>query len=180
MEKCWNWFQKKTKRFSMTLHNTVRKIDCKSLLHTAFSCFLPIDKPLPIFCREKIHSKSPHYVSFLILRALLCHCWISPKVPLPPDLASLDRFGDSFVSDVDIIAYNNENQQEFFYFSFPHRFIQSFFPGRSFWVCVCVCTCYKNKYHVNKIFNLKTLFGIELLSNNVFFLSVCNIVALAF
>lgn len=34
------------------------------------------------------------------------------------NFASLDRFGNSFVSDVDIIAYNNENQHEFFFFFF--------------------------------------------------------------
>lgn len=40
-----------------------------------------------------------------------------PKILPPPNFAPLDRFGNSFVSDVDIIAYNNENLQEFFYFS---------------------------------------------------------------
>lgn len=160
----------------MTLHNTVRKIDCKSLLHTAFSYFLPIDKPLPIFCKDKIHSKSPHYVSFLILRALLCHCWIFPNIFFLPlsNSASLDRFGNSFVSDVDIIAYNNEKPtRNFFIFHFPLGIPSLFFlPGRSFWVCECVCTCYKDNYHVNKIFNLKPFLVFELLLNTVFYLDV--------
>lgn len=124
----------------MTLHNTVRKIDCKSLLHTAFSYFLPIDKTLPIFCKDKIHSKSPHYVSFLILRALLCHCWIFPKIFFfPSQTASLDRFGNSFVSDVDIIAYNNEKPtRNFFIFHFPLG-IPSLFPPRQIILSVRVC-----------------------------------------
>lgn len=126
----------------MTLHNTVRKIDCKSLLHTAFSYFLPIDKPLPIFCKDKIHSKSPHYVSFLILRALLCHCWIFPKIFFLPlsNSASLDRFGNSFVSDVDIIAYNNEKPtRNFFIFHFPLGIPSLFFSQADHSECASVC-----------------------------------------
>lgn len=49
------------------------------------------------------------------------------------NFASLDRFGNSFVSDVDIIAYNNENLQEFLFFIFPLGIVSLFFsPGRSF------------------------------------------------
>lgn len=52
------------------------------------------------------------------------------------NFASLDRFGNSFVSDVDIIAYNNENQHEFFFFLFfifPLGIVSLFPPpGRSF------------------------------------------------
>lgn len=159
----------------MTLHNTVRKIDCKSLLHTAFSYFLPIDKPLPIFCKGKIHSKSPHYVSFLILRALLCHCWISPEIPLPPsNFAPLGRFGNSFVSDVDRIAYNNENRQEFFYFSFSPEVYSVLFP-RQIILSACVCVC----AHVTKTTTMLINYSIwkpfsvfELLLNNIFYLDV--------
>lgn len=125
----------------MTLHNTVRKFDCKSLLHTTFY-FLPTDKPLPIFCKDKIHSESPHYVSFLILRALLCHTveFFSQDFFLPlSNSASLDRFGNSFLSDVDIIAYNNENLPEiFFIFHFPLGILSLFLP-RQMILSVRVC-----------------------------------------
>jgi hypothetical protein len=50
----------------------------------------------------------------------LCYATVEFSQDFAPlsNFASLDRFGNSFVSDVDIIAYNNENLQEFFYFSF--------------------------------------------------------------
>lgn len=102
----------------MTLHSTVRKTDCKSLLHTAFSYFLLIDKPLPILCKENSQQKSTLYqLSHIESSAMPLLNF--PKIFAPlSNFASLDRFGNSFVSDVDIIAYNNENLQEFFYFSF--------------------------------------------------------------
>lgn len=68
----------------MTLHNTVRKIDCKSLLHTAFSYFLPIDKLLPVFCKDK----NPQQKSTL---CQLSHIESSamPLLNFPPDFFPL-------------------------------------------------------------------------------------------
>lgn len=54
------------------------------------------------------------------------------------NFASLDRFGNSFVSDVDIIAYNNENLQEFLFFVFPLGIV-SFFSPRQIILSVRVC-----------------------------------------
>lgn len=49
------------------------------------------------------------------------------------NFASLDRFGNSFASNVDIVAYNNKNLQEFLFFIFPLGIVSPFFPpGRSF------------------------------------------------
>lgn len=61
-------------------------------------------------------------------------------------------------------------------FNFPqHIYEDLFFPGRSFRVCECVCTCYKDDYHVNKLFNLKSFSVFELLLNNVFYPDVTQL-----
>lgn len=59
--------------------------------------------------------------------------------PPLPNSASLDRFGNSFVSDVDIIAYNNENLPEFFHFSSSPQTYLVFFPQADHSECASVC-----------------------------------------
>ena len=54
--------------------------------------------------------------------------------------ASLGRFGNSFVSDVDIIAYNNENLPGiFFIFHFPLGILSLVFPQADHSECASVC-----------------------------------------
>lgn len=45
----------------------------------------------------------------------LCYATVEfpPQIFFLPNSASLERFGNSFVSDVDIIAYNYENLTDF-------------------------------------------------------------------
>ena len=125
----------------MTLHNTVRKIDCKSLLHTAYSYFLPIDKPLPMFCKDKNSQQKSTLcqLSHIESSAMpLLNFSLDFFLPLS-NSASLDRFGNSFVSDVDIIAYNNENLPgTFLFFISPQAYLVLFSP-RQIILSVRVC-----------------------------------------
>lgn len=157
LEKFWNWFQRKTKHFLDDPAQYCEEIDCKSYFTSPSLIFCPLTNLSPYFAKTKFTAKVHIMSAFSYWELCYATVEFSQDFFFPSQTLLPDRFGNSFVSDVDIIAYNNENSQKFFIFHFPLKHTQPFSPpGRSFWVRKCLCTCYKDNYHVNKIINLKS------------------------
>lgn len=142
MEKFWNWFQRKTKHFlddpaQYCEENWLQKPTSHRLL--LFSAHWQTSPH--ILQRQNSQQKSTLCQLSHIESSAMPLLNFSQDFFLPlSNSASLDRFGNSFVSDVDIIAYNNEKPtRNFFIFHFPLGIPSLFSPQADHSECASVC-----------------------------------------
>lgn len=101
----------------MNLHRTVRENDPTRLLHTTFSAVCPLTT-LSLYLANSTFCQLSLYLESSAVPLLN----FPQDFSFPRKLFSRPDFGDSFVSDVDIIAYDTKTLhfKKIFHLSFRH------------------------------------------------------------